>query len=65
MIDFSVHLSLAVSAPLALAIFKLDDFLDLLDWQWLFICEALPAILVGLYIVLALPSKPSELRGLT
>lgn len=55
-IELSILVSLTVSAPFALAVFQLDGVLGLFDWQWLFLAEGLPPIMVGLYMQMFLPS---------
>lgn len=64
-VTMSAILAMALSAPLALALFKLNGVLGLHDWHWLFIVEVFPAVLVGLYIAMAVPASPDELAGLT
>jgi len=33
-------------------------------WQWMFLLEGLPAVAVGIWIFLRLPSKPCEVKWL-
>jgi ACS family tartrate transporter-like MFS transporter len=40
------------------------DHLGLAGWQWLFIIEGLPTILMGVVVLLALPNAPGEARWL-
>lgn len=60
----SIPVSMAIAAPLAVAIFQLDGAWGLHDWQWLFLTEGIPPIFVGLYIIFVFPAKPAGLRGL-
>jgi ACS family tartrate transporter-like MFS transporter len=45
-----------VGSPISGAILGLHGFLGLAGWQWLFLLEALPAVLIGGVILLALPN---------
>lgn len=44
---------------------SLDGFHALRGWQWLFITEGLPAILLGLLTLLRLPDHPSQVSWLS
>jgi hypothetical protein len=43
----------------------MDGTLGLAGWRWLFIVEGAPAILMGIVVLLFLPSKPAEASWLT
>ncbi len=42
-----------------------DGAQGLAGWQWMFVIEALPAILVGIAVLLYLDNRPSEAKWLT
>jgi len=47
------------------ALLGLGGHLGLRGWQWLFLVEGLPAILMGVLMLFLLPNGPSEARWLT
>lgn len=56
-----------LGGPIAAACFLLTGHWGLAGWQWLFIVEGVPAILVGWYVLRFLPDPPtgtSQLRSL-
>ena len=55
-----IAISVIVGGPLSGAMLALDGALGLEGWQWLFVLQGLPAVLVGLYVFRALPDRPSE-----
>ncbi len=58
-------LSSIVGAPISAHILLLDNFLGLKGWQWLFILEGAPAILLGAVVLFLLPDDPGHARWLT
>lgn len=54
----------AVGAAISGAVLGLDGVLDLAGWQWIFIVEAVPAILLALAVLSLLPDGPSAARWL-
>jgi MFS transporter, ACS family, tartrate transporter len=53
-------ISIAVGAPVSEAIMKLDGTLGLQDWQWLFLLEGLPAMVLGIMALRALTDRPED-----
>ena len=51
----------AISAPLL----GLDGVAGLHGWQWLFLVEGLPSVVVGLVVLLVLPDRPAAVSWLT
>jgi ACS family tartrate transporter-like MFS transporter len=51
-------LSTAIGSPISGALMELPKFWGLMNWQWLYIIEALPAILLGLLTFKVLTDKP-------
>ena len=49
-----------IGSPLSGAILGMDGVLGLGGWQWIFILEALPAILLGFYAFVWLTDKPKD-----
>ncbi len=62
---FSIPLSNVIGAPLSTYILTLGGWYGLRSWQWLFLLEGLPAILVGLTVPFVLAASPNTVRWLT
>ena len=54
-----------VGGPLASAMLSLNGFLGLRGWQWLFLLEALPTVVLAYYIFHYLPRGVSDSRHFT
>ena len=59
-----IAISVIVGGPLSGAMLALDGALGFEGWQWLFVLQGLPAVLVGFYVLRALPDRPGEARWL-
>jgi ACS family tartrate transporter-like MFS transporter len=57
-------LSTAVGSPISGALMELPKFAGLTNWQWLYIIEAVPAILLGLAVLKVLTDKPEQAHWL-
>ena len=53
-------LSTAIGSPISGALMELPRFLGLANWQWLYIIEAIPAILLGLLTLKVLTNRPEH-----
>lgn len=56
----AIPLSGLIGAPISGMLLDMDGIASLHGWQWLFILEALPSVLMGLYIFFFLPDKPAN-----
>lgn len=54
-----------IGAPLAAALLALDGYLGLAGWQWLFIVEGIPTVLMGVYTKVNLAESPAKASFLT
>jgi ACS family tartrate transporter-like MFS transporter len=54
-----------IGAPLSGAMLELNGAFGLRGWQWLFLLEGLPAILLGVIVILYLTDRPETARWLT
>src|SRR5262249_45257531 len=54
-----------VGAPVSEAILKLNGWLGLAGWQWLFILEGLPAVALGVLALRVLTDTPEKADWLT
>lgn len=61
----SIPLSLAVGAPISTALLGFDGMLGLHGWQWLFIIEGIPTVLVGIIFLILMPDSPKDAKWLT
>jgi ACS family tartrate transporter-like MFS transporter len=61
----SIPLSSVVMGAVAGALLDLHGRLSLAGWQWLFLIEGLPAILLGIVFLVYLPDNPQRAKWLT
>ncbi len=54
-----------VNSPISGKLLELHGLLGLAGWQWLFLVEGVPAILVGILVFAVLPDKPQDALWLT
>jgi ACS family tartrate transporter-like MFS transporter len=53
-----------IGGPLSGALLGLDGRLGLQGWQWLFLLEGIPSVLVGIAVLGLLPDRPRDARWL-
>ena len=53
-------LSTAIGSPISGALMELPRIAGLSDWQWLYILEAVPAIVLGFVVLKVLTDRPEE-----
>ena len=61
----AIPISTAVGAPLSSLILDLDGTLGLAGWQWLFLTETIPSLILGIVTLRYLVDTPAEARWLT
>lgn len=61
----AIPMSNFLGSPLSAFMLSLDGMAGLAGWQWLFIMESVPAILLGVFALALLKNKPAEARWLT
>jgi ACS family tartrate transporter-like MFS transporter len=54
-----------VGGPISGVLLSLDGAGGLAGWQWLFVVEGLPAVVLGILVLRVLPEQPSDARWLT
>ena len=54
-----------IGGPISGVLLSLNGIGGLAGWQWLFVVEGLPAVVLGLIVLRALPEQPSDARWLT
>lgn len=64
---FTVAIPMAtfLGSPLSVALLELNGTLGLRGWQWLFILEGLPTVLLGIACLFILTDKPEQATWLT
>jgi ACS family tartrate transporter-like MFS transporter len=61
----AIAISYAIGAPISGGIMSvMGGVAGLEDWQWLFVLEAIPAIVAGVLVFLKLPDGPAEAKWL-
>lgn len=66
MFALGIPLSSVIGAPISGAIMQgMGGALGLKDWQWLYVLESIPAILLGVGILWLLADRPAKARWLT
>ena len=60
----AIPVSGIVGGPLSGSLLGLDGRLGLQGWQWLFLMEGLPTVVVGLLVLVLLPDRPRDARWL-
>jgi MFS family permease len=61
----SVPASGIVGSPISGALLQIDGFLGLHGWQWMFVMEALPAVVLGFVAIWWLTDRPEQARWLS
>ncbi|HXR36743.1 MAG TPA: MFS transporter [Candidatus Binataceae bacterium] len=54
-----------IGGPLSGALLAMDGALGLSGWQWLFVLEGAPSVILGLTVLFYLPNGPGDARWLT
>jgi ACS family tartrate transporter-like MFS transporter len=60
----AIPVSSFLGSPISAALLGIDGWLGLRGWQWMFILEGAPAVLLGLFCLFVLSDKPSGARWL-
>jgi len=61
----AVPLSIAIGSPISGALMSLDGLLGFYGWQWMFILEAVPAIILGGVVLSYMTDRPEKAKWLT
>jgi MFS transporter, ACS family, tartrate transporter len=60
-----IPIAVVIGAPLSGFLMGLDGALGLRGWQWLFMLEGVPAVLIGIAVLFLLPDRPADAGWLT
>ncbi len=55
----AIPVSLAIGSPISTAILEMGGIAGLKGWQWLFLIEGAPTILLAVIVLMVLPDRPS------
>ncbi len=61
----ALPISVALGAPISTAILGMDGVLGIKGWQWIYILEALPTIVIGFWVLFLLTDNPAKAAWLT
>jgi ACS family tartrate transporter-like MFS transporter len=61
----AIPVSTALGGPLSTAILSLDGVWGIAGWQWLYMLETLPSVVLGLMTLAYLPESPATARWLS
>jgi sugar phosphate permease len=61
----AIPVSSFLGSPISAALLQVDGVLGLRGWQWMFIIEAVPAVLLGIATIFVLPDRPASARFLS
>jgi ACS family tartrate transporter-like MFS transporter len=64
MFTVAIPVSSFLGSPISAALLGVNGWLGLRGWQWMFVIEGAPAILLGLFCLFVLSDKPSHARWL-
>ncbi|MEJ8813342.1 MFS transporter [Variovorax ureilyticus] len=62
---FAVPISTVIGSPISGYILNMDGFWGMRGWQWLFILEAIPAVVLTFVVLIYLPDRPKDAKWLT
>jgi MFS transporter, ACS family, tartrate transporter len=61
----AIPISAVIGGPVSGLLLAMDGIWGLAGWQWLFLVEGLPVVLVGLSVLRLLPDRPEDAAWLT
>jgi MFS transporter, ACS family, tartrate transporter len=61
----ALPVSVALGAPISTAILGMDGVLGVKGWQWIYILEAVPTVLIGFFVLFAMTDRPVNAKWLT
>ena len=61
----AIPISTALGGPISSAVLKLDGLFGLAGWQWLFLTETVPSLILGVAVLVYLPDRPADAKWLS
>jgi ACS family tartrate transporter-like MFS transporter len=56
----AIPISIAIGAPVSTTLLELNGFLGIAGWKWMYLCEAVPAVILGVVVLLFLTDRPEQ-----
>jgi MFS family permease len=60
-----IPMASVIGSPISGAIMEMDGFLGVKGWHWLYVLEALPAVVLGVFVLIFLTDRPHQAKWLT
>ena len=60
----AIPISGVIGGPISGALLSLDGVLGMQGWQWLFLLEGIPSVIVGVLVLVLLPDRPRDAKWL-
>jgi MFS transporter, ACS family, tartrate transporter len=60
----AIPISGVIGGPISGALLGLDGLLGMQGWQWLFLLEGIPSVIVGVLVLVLLPDRPRDAKWL-
>ncbi|HEY1794814.1 MAG TPA: MFS transporter [Stellaceae bacterium] len=60
----AIPISIAIGAPVSTSLLELNGLLGLAGWKWMYICEAVPALVLGIFVLFFLTDRPEQANWL-
>src|SRR5579864_2304316 len=60
----ALPMAVALGAPISTGLLELDGLFEIAGWQWMFIAEGVPTVLVGIVVLFYVTDRPAEARWL-
>jgi ACS family tartrate transporter-like MFS transporter len=61
----SLPLSVFIGSPISALLIDINNYLSFKGWQWLFVLESIPAIVIGILFMIFMVDEPSQAKWLT
>jgi ACS family tartrate transporter-like MFS transporter len=61
----AIPVSIALGAPISTALMELDGLLGMAGWRWMFVGEAVPAVMLGVAVLIFVRDRPAKAAWLT
>jgi len=61
----AIPISTALGGPLSSAILGLNGLFGVAGWQWLFLTETVPSLILGIAVLVYLPDRPADAKWLS
>jgi MFS transporter, ACS family, tartrate transporter len=60
----ALPVSVALGAPISTVILGMHGVLGVKGWQWIYILEAVPTVIVGIFVLVAMTDRPATAKWL-